>query len=330
MTPPVSPEISPAAGTSEPHDLRAMTTRFVDMTALSALMLKLGTSHFLHELADAMRADFLRWSDFDKSARLASHSQAGVIELMPVSDAQAYAFKYVNGHPGNTAHGLPTVMAFGVLAEVATGFPVLLSELTLTTALRTAAMSALAAKALARVDARRMALIGNGAQAEFQALAFHAMLGVDELRVYDIDPGATDKLVNNLSTFAGLRVVRAASVAEAVRGADIVTTLTARKARGDGHRTGRGRARHAHQRGGRGLPGQDRTACRRAARRERLRRIRAPDTDRGRDPAARGRIPGDGVVARIRRHRSRPAERRRSHGLRLGGFRAGRLFRASA
>lgn len=209
----------------------ATTTRFVDVQALSGLVQVLGTSRFLEALADTMREDFLRWPEFDKSARLASHSALGVIELMPVSNGQRYAFKYVNGHPGNTAHGLPTVMAFGVLAEVETGQPVLLSELTLTTALRTAAMSALAAQAVARPGSRRMALIGNGAQSEFQALAFHALLGIDELRIHDIDAQAMAKLERNLAAFPALRVQRAASIAEAVRGADIVSTLTARKAR---------------------------------------------------------------------------------------------------
>lgn len=207
------------------------TTRFVDIPALAALVQRIGVPQFLQALADTLREDFLRWPEFDKSARLASHSPDGVIELMPVSDAQHYAFKYVNGHPGNVARGLPTVMAFGVLAEVETGHPLLLSELTLTTALRTAAVSALAARALSRPGAHRMAIIGNGAQSEFQALAFHALLGVDTLRVYDIEPAATDKLVRNLAPFDALRVERATSVDDAVRGVDIVTTLTARKAR---------------------------------------------------------------------------------------------------
>ncbi|WP_076997412.1 ornithine cyclodeaminase [Variovorax sp. KK3] len=207
------------------------STRFVDIQALATLVRTIGPLGFLQALADAIRDDFLRWPEFEKSARLASHSPVGVIELMPVSDQERYAFKYVNGHPGNTARGLPTVMAFGVLAEVDTGFPLLLAELTLTTALRTAAMSALAAQAVARPGARSMALIGNGAQSEFQALAFHALLGVDELRAYDVDPAATDKLVRNLAPWPALRVQRASSIADAVRGSDIVSTLTARKAR---------------------------------------------------------------------------------------------------
>jgi ornithine cyclodeaminase len=127
---------------------------------------------------------------------------------------------------------LLTVTAFGVLADVATGYPLLLSELTVTTALRTAAMSALAARHLARPDSRVMALIGNGAQSEFQAIAFHRMLGIRELRCFDVDVDATAKLMRNLRAqpdLSDLRLVCCSSTAEAVRGADIVTTVTADK-----------------------------------------------------------------------------------------------------
>lgn len=184
---------------------------------------------FLRQLEQAIHDDFLRWLDFDKSARLAAHSPDGVIELMPVANDQLYSFKYVNGHPKNPQSGLPTVMAFGALAEVSTGKPLLISELTLTTALRTAATSVMAARALARKDSRSMALIGNGAQSEFQALAFHHLLGISELRVYDIDAAATRKLVDNLATTTRLKVIVANSAAQAVHGADIVTTVTADK-----------------------------------------------------------------------------------------------------
>jgi len=205
-------------------------TRFLDVPAMTRLVREVGVPRFLRELAQTIHHDYLRWSDFDKSARLACHSDVGVIELMPVADAHRFAFKYVNGHPQNTARGLFTVMAFGVLAEVETGYPLLLSELTLTTALRTAATSALVAKQLARPGSRVMALIGNGAQSEFQALAFHTLLGITEIRAFDVDPAATIKLIRNLAAWPNLRVTRAASTAEAVRGADIVTTVTADKA----------------------------------------------------------------------------------------------------
>jgi ornithine cyclodeaminase len=203
-------------------------TVYISVQDMVRIVQRKGLPACIAGVARNIEADFLRWESFDKSARLASHSPEGVIELMPIADARQFAFKYVNGHPKNTRHGLPTVMAFGVLADVATGAPRLLSELTLTTAIRTAAMSALAAKKLARPDSRVMALIGNGAQSEFQALAFRDLVGIRELRLFDTDPAASAKLVANL-VGSGLRVRACASTAEAVRGADIVTTVTADK-----------------------------------------------------------------------------------------------------
>ena len=204
---------------------------FIGIERIQELVSRRGAARFIEELAAEIEGDVLRWEAFEKSPRHATHSSVGVIELMPASDGRLYAFKYVNGHPKNTAVGLLTVTAFGVLADVQTGYPLLLSELTLTTALRTAATSALAARRMARCGSRVMALIGNGAQSEFQTIAFHHMLGVRELRLYDIDPRATDKLERNLARLRlpRLAVTRCPSTAAAVAGADIVTTVTADK-----------------------------------------------------------------------------------------------------
>jgi ornithine cyclodeaminase len=204
---------------------------FIGIERIQQLVARRGAARFIEELAAEIDADFRRWEHFDKSPRHASHSAVGVIELMPASDGRLYAFKYVNGHPQNTAVGLLTVTAFGVLADVATGYPLLLSELTLTTALRTAATSALAARHMARPDSRVLALIGNGAQSEFQVIAFHHLLGIREVRLFDVDGRATQKLERNLAALrlAGLKVVRCASTAAAVAGADIITTVTADK-----------------------------------------------------------------------------------------------------
>lgn len=204
---------------------------YVGTARIRELLARQGIANFIEELARDIERDYQRWSEFEKSSRLASHSRDGVIELMPISDGRLYAFKYVNGHPRNTASRLLTVTAFGALADVATGYPLLLSEMTLVTALRTAAVSALAARGMARPDSRVMALIGNGAQSEFQAMAFHRLLGIRELRLFDTDRNATIKLFGNLAAMRlpGLAVTRCASIAEAVRGADIVTTATADK-----------------------------------------------------------------------------------------------------
>jgi ornithine cyclodeaminase len=201
---------------------------FVSVDAMMRLVLHLGVERVLVDLAATIEEDFRRWPLFDKTPRIASHSEVGVIELMPTSDGELYGFKYVNGHPKNMKEGLQTVTAFGLLADVNTGYPVLLSEMTILTALRTAAMSALAAKWLARKGAKTMAMIGNGAQSEFQALAFRAICGVTEVRLYDIDPAATRKCAANLEG-SGLTVAACATPEEAILGADIITTVTADK-----------------------------------------------------------------------------------------------------
>ena len=203
---------------------------FVSVEAMMALVRRVGLRPMLRGLAEAIEADFRRWEQFDKTPRVAAHSPGGVIELMPASDGELYGFKYVNGHPSNTRDGLQTVTAFGVLARVDTGYPVLLSEMTILTALRTAAMSALAATHLAPRDARVMAMIGNGAQCEFQALAFQELCGIEAVRLYDVDGAATAKAARNLEG-SGLRVVACDTPEAAIEGAQVITTCTADKRR---------------------------------------------------------------------------------------------------
>ena len=201
---------------------------FVSVDSMMRLVHRIGVEPMLAGLADCIEADFRRWPHFDKTPRVASHSAEGVIELMPASDGEVYGFKYVNGHPRNTREGLQTVTAFGLLADVGTGYPVLLSEMTLLTALRTAATSAMVARHLAPRGARTMAIIGNGAQSEFQALAMKAVCGVEAVRLYDTDPAASAKCVRNLAG-TGLRSTVCASPEEAIEGAGIITTCTADK-----------------------------------------------------------------------------------------------------
>jgi len=204
--------------------------QYVGVADIVRLIARTGLREVLAGLSAYLEEDFRRWESFEKTPRVASHSRHGVIELMPVSDRRLYSFKYVNGHPRNARDGLQTVTAFGVLSDVETGYPRFLSEMTILTALRTAATSALAARYLARRDASTTAIIGLGAQSEFQAVAFKTLLGISRLRVYDVDPAATRKFVANLADL-GFDIVVAGDAREAVRGADVVTTVTADKRR---------------------------------------------------------------------------------------------------
>ncbi len=202
--------------------------RFISVDDMARWVAQTGPEPIMRDLVTALEADFRRWEVFDKTPRIGSHSEHGVIELMPASDGVTYGFKYVNGHPINSTRGLQTVTAFGALGDVDTGYPILISEMTLLTALRTAATSAMVAKALAPAGANTMAMIGSGAQAEFQALAFRAVLGIEALRVFDIDPDAMAKFERNAHAL-GFDVTLCSDAETAITGAQIITTCTADK-----------------------------------------------------------------------------------------------------
>lgn len=201
---------------------------FVSVDNMMKNVLSVGVEEFILGVAEYIEEDFLRWPSFDKKPRIPAHSPQGVIELMPTSDGKTFGFKYVNGHPENMRDGRQTVTGFGVLSDLATGYPVLFSEMTILTALRTAANSALAAKYLAPKSARTMAIIGNGAQSDFQALGFKALLGITDIRAYDIDIDASVRLARNLAG-SGLNVTVCKTPEDAIEGAEIVTTVTADK-----------------------------------------------------------------------------------------------------
>ena len=201
---------------------------FVSVANMMRLIHAIGPGQMMAEMSTVIETDFKRWPEFDKTPRIAAHSEEGVIELMPTSDGAQYGFKYVNGHPANMARGFQTVTAFGVLSRVDTGYPVMLTEMTLLTALRTAATSALVTRLLAPKGAHTMALIGNGAQCEFQAVAARELCKINRLRLFDVDPKATTKAAKNLRA-QGFDVTTHSSPEDAVTGAQVITTCTADK-----------------------------------------------------------------------------------------------------
>ncbi len=205
------------------------TTRYLDLAETAKFIQKKGVANVIEELVEYIDSDFKRFDVFQKMPRTAHHTDIGVCELMPIGDDEIYTFKYVNGHPSNPSKNFLTVMAVGLLADVQTGYPLMFSEMTLLTALRTAGTSVFAAKYLAKKNPKKMALIGNGSQSEFQSLAFHKCLGIEEIHCYDVDPKATEKLMKNLAHVEGLKLIKFDSTREAVKGCDIVTTVTADK-----------------------------------------------------------------------------------------------------
>lgn len=202
--------------------------KILEVKDIKVLIEAIGYSKFYAELIKTLEEDYSNWETFDKCPRVANHVPDGVIELMPISNDQLYSFKYVNGHPKNPFQNEMTVMATGQLSKVSTGEPILFTEMTLLTALRTAANSAMAAKYLAKPDSKVLTLIGTGAQSEFQYLAFKEIFDLKEVRYFDTDEKAMQKFSNNMESF-DIKITQCKSAKHAVEGADIITTCTADK-----------------------------------------------------------------------------------------------------
>lgn len=197
---------------------------------VAQLVQQYGFENYLKDLMQALRRDFARWENFTKMPRPAMHVPGGVLELMPICDNELYyTFKYVNCHPKNPETGKMTVVATGQLSQIDTGYPLMFSEMTLLTALRTAATSALATDLMARKNAKIVAIIGNGAQSEFQIRGLQLVRNIEEVRYFDIDEKAMNKFEKNMKN-SGLKLVRCSSAKEAVDSADIITVVTACKA----------------------------------------------------------------------------------------------------
>lgn len=200
--------------------------KMIDLHDLGELIGRIGIRRFNRELLTALEQDFSRWQQFSLSPRHVTYCPDGVIELMPCSDQTLYSFKYVNGHPNNTAVNKLSVVALGLLANIADGYPKLLCEMTLLTAIRTAAMAALGVKYLAREDATELAMIGCGAQSEFMVLAVMDVRPLERIRYFDIDPGAMEKFERNMEVY-GVDLIPCDSIERAIASADIIITATA-------------------------------------------------------------------------------------------------------
>lgn len=200
----------------------------LEIPSICFMINQIGLTPFYLRLCDVLIQDFINWDAFHKSKRHAVYVPNGVIELMPICNNDLYTFKYVNGHPHNPATNKLNVVAFGVLADVHNGYPLMIASMTVLTAIRTAATSALASKQLAKKGSRTLAIIGCGSQSEFQVLAHHALFDLLTVRYYDIDPHAMARFAANLHA-ESFTLSPAMSIIDAIDNVDIIITATAVK-----------------------------------------------------------------------------------------------------
>jgi ornithine cyclodeaminase len=201
-------------------------TKILTTHNIRQIVTTIGFNSFILGLIKYLQSDFNNWESFDKTSRVAFYKNSGVMELMPICGDNLFSFKYVNGHPNNTLINKLTVLGVGMLAKVSTGEPIMISEMTLLTALRTAATSAMVSQLLARKDSKIYGSIGCGSQSEFQVLAHHAIFSLSTVYYYDVDTQAMKKFASNL-VGKGFELIPCTSAKEVCDRSDIITTCTA-------------------------------------------------------------------------------------------------------
>jgi ornithine cyclodeaminase len=134
--------------------------------------------------------------------------------------------KLVTVMPGNAGRGLPTVQAVVVWFDAKTGRPVALIDGATLTAMRTGAASGVATRLLARPDARTLAMIGAGGQAEWQVRAILAARSMERVLVHARTPDARETFASRMAETTGIEVRAVATAEEAVREADVVACAT--------------------------------------------------------------------------------------------------------
>jgi ornithine cyclodeaminase/alanine dehydrogenase-like protein (mu-crystallin family) len=133
--------------------------------------------------------------------------------------------KWVSGFPENPKRGLPYISGLLILNDPDTGFPLCVMDCTWVTAKRTGAATAIAAKHLARDDARTLGILGCGVEGRSNLEALTVVCKcLEEVRAYDISRENLNRYIQEMTVQHRLRVIPASSPREAVQDCDIVVT----------------------------------------------------------------------------------------------------------
>lgn len=197
----------------------------VDIPVIAKLIQKISLNRFYQMLVTYMREDFQAWDSFHKTPRVSFKHPNGILELMPIYNDDFFANKYVCTHKDNHLRQRYVVMGQGLWVDAKTGTPLMIAEMTILTALRTAAVSLLVSQMLVPKTAKKLAIIGCGAQSHFQILAHLSDFNWTEIVAYDTNVETLNGFVRFMAK-EGVQITAAASVQEAVNYADLIFTLT--------------------------------------------------------------------------------------------------------
>lgn len=203
-----------------------MTTLILKSSEIGPL---LNMEHILDLVEEAFKEKELGRVQMPPKVYLFYEKYNGDIRIMPsyLKKMDLSAVKIVNVHPNNQKYNLPTVMAIIAIIDPKTGAPLAIIDGTKITAIRTGAVSGVATKYLARKDSSVLSIVGTGAQAPAQLLAISHVLNLEKVKVFDIRKEVKKSFVKTMEPkFPGLDINYTESIEEAVKEADVLTTIT--------------------------------------------------------------------------------------------------------
>jgi alanine dehydrogenase len=193
-----------------------MSTLLLDKRAVNSLL-------NMKEVLNTVEQAFKMWGEGKGNMPPKAYLtvENGDFRAMPASLPGHAGMKWVNAHPGNRSHNLPSVMAVLVYNDPETGYPLAIMDATNITAYRTGAAAAIASKYLARPDSRSLGIIGAGTQAHTQIRAHMELFNLNSVNAFDISTESVEKLASDLPEFP----IKACTIEEAAT-SDILCTLT--------------------------------------------------------------------------------------------------------
>jgi alanine dehydrogenase len=144
-----------------------------------------------------------------------------------LDDPRGLGAKIITVYPDNAKRGLPSHLGLVLLFDAEIGFPLAVMDAAEVTAIRTAAASAVATRALARRDASHLAILGTGEQAATHLEAISKVRALRSVSVWGRSVDKAERFAEVEGPKLSLRVEVSKTAEDAVKGADIVCTVTA-------------------------------------------------------------------------------------------------------
>ena len=154
------------------------------------------------------------------------HIKAGLLEL----NRSYFAAKINANFPNNPKrHALPTIQGVVVLCDAENGYPLAVLDSMEITTQRTAAATAVAARYLARSDSKTVTVCGCGIQGRISVRALSAVLPIEKVFAFDIDPDQAQSLMNDFAQEPGIKIALTDNLETALKQSDICVTCTPSK-----------------------------------------------------------------------------------------------------